>query len=282
MLSKVCLQKKVLVKGGKFKAVAGLFLACLVRSDILDMIEPGGVGIILGVGAVGDYKNLHILIKARGSPEAVPLITFNLIERLPDGYAPPLEFDMDHWEAVHKHRYVIAIVMGSPFLFGNSVLIDDLQPVVVNILLINQRDVFAAAIVPAQHLNMVLLDEARLFHNAIFGIGQHLAKKAAPLLIGKTTVVDGLQLTAEVVNQVFFRMNGQILIPQFLQQANKLLFQRCFALVRLRALGLGLVFGYDGAFAALRDNVEIAHIIHLRLSKTSFAALKSSICPSSS
>ena len=48
---------------GKFKAVAGLFLLDGRRS-LFDGAPAGGVGIILGVGAVGDDKNLHIVIQS--------------------------------------------------------------------------------------------------------------------------------------------------------------------------------------------------------------------------
>ncbi len=52
------------------------------------MTGAGGVGIILGVGAVRNNKDLHILKKAAGRPEALALIAFNLVEGLTDGDAP--------------------------------------------------------------------------------------------------------------------------------------------------------------------------------------------------
>ena len=46
---------------GEFKGVAGLLL--LVRiAEILDMVEPGRVGIVLRVRPIGDDKNLHEFI----------------------------------------------------------------------------------------------------------------------------------------------------------------------------------------------------------------------------
>ena len=48
--------------GGKFKAIAGLFLFHLAVFGILDGIVAGAVGVVLGICAVGDHKNLHILI----------------------------------------------------------------------------------------------------------------------------------------------------------------------------------------------------------------------------
>ena len=48
--------------GGKFKAIAGLFLFRLAVFGVLNGIVAGAVGVVLGICAVGDHKNLHILI----------------------------------------------------------------------------------------------------------------------------------------------------------------------------------------------------------------------------
>ena len=227
------------------------------------MIESGSVGVILGIRAVGHHKNLHILKQARSRPKAVPLIAVDLVERLPDGHAPPLQFNMYHGQAVHQNRHIIAVVVGRALLFGNSILVDNLQAVVVDVLFIEQGDVFAAAVVPAEHLHKVLLNEPGLFHDATFGVCQHLAEKASPFLIGKPVIVHRFQLKAQVVHQIFFLVDGQVLIAQFLQQTDKLPLQFRLALVRIRALGLGLVFRYNGAFAALSDNVEMHNLEYI-------------------
>ena len=52
-------------------------------------------------------------------------------------------------------------------------------------------------------------------------------------------------------------MDGQALIAQLAEQTNKLLLQIRFALVRLRALRLRLVFGDNSAFTALGNYIEI-------------------------
>ena len=48
-------------KGSKLKAVAGFLLFYLVGIGVLDVVKPGGVGVILGICAVGHHKNLHVL-----------------------------------------------------------------------------------------------------------------------------------------------------------------------------------------------------------------------------
>ena len=62
-------------------------------------------------------------------------------------------------------------------------------------------------------------------------------------------------------------MDGQALIAQLAEQTDKLLFQVRFALISLRAFGLRLVFGDNSAFAALGNDVEIAHHVTPLLEK---------------
>ena len=74
----------------ELKAIAGFGLLGFLRFDILDMVETGGIGIILRICAVGDHENLHKLVKPAGCPEAIPLIAVDLIEGFPNGNAPAL------------------------------------------------------------------------------------------------------------------------------------------------------------------------------------------------
>ena len=65
----------------KFKAVGGLFAAVPGRFVLLpDMAVSCGIGIVLGVGTVGDDKNLHILVQPTPGPKAVPLVPVDLVE----------------------------------------------------------------------------------------------------------------------------------------------------------------------------------------------------------
>lgn len=76
---------------GEFEAVAGsftFFAGCF--DSLLDVLVPGGVGIVFRTGPVGDDEDLDILIESGGSPEAVPLVAFDLIEGFPNGDASSL------------------------------------------------------------------------------------------------------------------------------------------------------------------------------------------------
>ncbi len=244
-------------EGGELKAVAGLRPLRLLRLGIIGVVEAGGVGIVLGVCTIGDDKNLHKLIQAAGCPEAIPLVAVNLIERLPNGHAPALQLNVHQGQAIDQHRYIIAVIMGSPFLGGNGILMDDLQAIVVDVLFINEPDVLALPVVPVEHLHFVLLNQLRLFHHAAILFCQHFPPEPFPFAIGKDVSIQLFQLGAQVSNQVGLLVDGKVFIAQLPQQAEELIFQVGFALVRLRAPGLGGVLGDNGAFLALGNDIEI-------------------------
>ena len=65
------------------------------------------------------------------------------------------------------------------------ILVDDLQAVVVDVLFVDQRDVFGAAIIPVQYLHIVFLNLPSLFRNMLVGVGNYITEKLLPLRIGK-------------------------------------------------------------------------------------------------
>ena len=98
-------------EAGELETVAGFFFLLFAGLCVLDGIEAGAVGIILGVRPVADDKNLDILEQAASRPEGIPLIPVDLVESLPYGYAPPLQLHMDHREAVDEDRHIVAVVV---------------------------------------------------------------------------------------------------------------------------------------------------------------------------
>ena len=114
----------------------------------MDGVKAGAVGVVLGVGAVGDHKKLHILKKAAARPKGIALIPFNLVKGLADGNASAFEFHMYHRQAVDKDGHVIAVVIPGTVIFTKNILVDDLQAVVVNVLFIKKKDVFGGTVIP--------------------------------------------------------------------------------------------------------------------------------------
>ena len=141
------------------------------------------------------------------------------------------------------------------------ILVDDLQTVVMDVLFVDQRDIFGAAIIPVQYLHIIFLNLPGLFGNMLVGVGNYITKELPPLRIGKLVVVQLFQLTAEVSNQFIFGMQRQIGIALLAQQPDKLFFQFCLALVAVRA-HLGRFIGNNnGIFTRACDNVERNHIL---------------------
>ena len=84
---------------------------------------------------------------------------------------------------------------------ANLVLVDHLQPVVVDVLHVDQIDVLAGTVVPLQDLDVVLLDARGLLDDALVGARDFLREEPIPLGIGKGDLVQPLQLGAEVGDQ---------------------------------------------------------------------------------
>ena len=247
--------------GGKFKAIAGLFLFRLAVFGILDGIVAGAVGVVLGICAVGDHKNLHILVQTTARPERIPLIAVDLVERLPDGHPAPLQFHMNQRKAVDQNRHIVAVIMPCAVCLFYLILVDDLQAVVVDVLLVDQRDIFGAAIIPVQYLYIVFLNLSSLFGNMLVGVGNYITEKLLPLRIGKLVVVQLFQLAAEVSNQFILGMQRQIGIALLAQQPDKLFFQFRLTLVAVRTHLGGFIGGNNGIFTRACDNVERNHIL---------------------
>lgn len=223
------------------------------------MVEAGGVGVIFRVRAIGDDENLHELIQPAGCPEAIPLIAVNLVERLPNGHTAAFQLNVNQRQTIDQHRHIIAIIMRSALLGGDGVLMDDLQAVVVNALFVDELDVLALPAVPAKHLHIVLLNQARLFKNAGIAIRQHLVPEALPFAVSEAIIIQLFKLRAQVGDEVCLFVDGKALIAKLAKQADELVFQVSFALVSLRSLGLRRIFGDNGTFVALRNDIKVAH-----------------------
>ena len=255
-------------EGGELKAVAGLFGFIASLALLFDVAVAGGVGIILRVGAVGDDKDLDIFKQAACRPEAVALVALDLVERLADGHAAPLELDMYQRQTVDEGSHVIARVVVARSLL---VLVEHLQTVVVNMLFVQQVDVFGRAAILPQHLHMIELNPARLFQNAVVCARDAVLKKARPLAVRKGVVVQPLQLAAEVGDERSFVVNLQIFIPLRTQKPQKFLLQRRFTLIAVRPAGIRRVLRHDRALGCRGDKIISWHIIPLfKLELTSY------------
>lgn len=102
------------------------------------------------------------------------LVTVDLVERLFDGHTAPLQFHMNQRQTVYQNRDIIAVIIVAAIL---HILVNDLQAVVVDVLFIQQRDIDRRAVLAGQILNVILLDAAGLFFDAIVRVGDFILKK---------------------------------------------------------------------------------------------------------
>ena len=135
-----------------------------------------------------------------------------------------------------------------PVFCTNHILVDDLQTVIVDIFLVNQRDVLSRSIVTAQILDMILLYLPGLFHDVFIRVCYGIVEEILPFCIGKDIMVQFLQLPAEITNQITLRVNRKVFIALFTQHADEFLFQGGFALVTVGTLLYRLIFRDNGIF----------------------------------
>ena len=166
---------------------------------------------------------------------------------------------MNQWKAVDQNRNIVAVIMPCAVCLFYLILIDDLQAVVVDVLFVDQRDIFGTAIIPVQYLHIIFLNLPGLFRNMLVGVGNYITEKLPPLRIGKLVVVQFFQLAAEIGNQFILGMQRQIGIALLTQQPDKLFFQFRFALVAVRAHLGGLIGGNNGIFIGGRNDIEKRH-----------------------
>ena len=150
---------------------------------------------------------------------------------------------MDEWEAIDEDRHIVTVVP-RPAIGG--VLVDDLQAVVVDILPVEDAEVFLLAVVEEKGLHVVLLDEPRLLHDAVVLIGQDSIVESFPFSVSKGNAIELFHLPAQVADELLLGVQRQILVGLVLQQSDKGIFQRGFALVLRLCLRLSLVVGDDG------------------------------------
>ena len=183
------------------------------------MLEPRGVGVILGERAVADDKELHVLEQAGTGPEAVALVAVDLVERLADVDPAALELDVHERQAVDEDRDVVAVRAARPAVaLPDLVLVDDLQPVVVDVGLVDELDVLRRPVVALEDLDVVLLDADGLLGDAIVRTGDLLGEEPFPLGVAERDAVQCFQLGTEVRDQLRLGRDREVVVRLPLQQ----------------------------------------------------------------
>ena len=238
---------------GELEAVGGLLAAGLLSGALLDGAEARGVGVVLGVGAVGDDEDLHVLVQAAAGPEAVALVALDLVEGLLDGHAAALELDVHERQAVHQHRHVVAVLVIALL----RVLVHHLHAVVVHVALVDERDVAHGSVVHLQGVDVVALDAAGLLHDAVVVRRDPALEQAGPLPVGEGDAVQGLELPAQVGNKVAFAGDDEPLVALAAELLYEGVLQLGFRLIRRRAFLLFRQGRADRRLAAEGHDVKV-------------------------
>ena len=251
---------------GELETVGALLrtAGCGTAFHFMDVLEARGVAVVLGVRAVRDDEDLGVLIESRSSPEAVALVTVDLVERLLDRHAPSLQLDLHQRQAIDQNRHIIPGRVAATLLLE---LVKHLEAVAVNMHLVDETNVLRRAIVTVQNLDVVFLDQPGLVLDARRRRGDDPMEEMRPLIVGEPDIVQLLKLGAQVCDKLGLRMRGKSFIALGFEDSQQLLLQIRFALVRGLTAVVRLVFGHHGAFRALsHELVQFAAIrqIHIR------------------
>ena len=192
------------------------------------MVVARRVGVVLRLGSVGDDENLHPLEKRVARPEPVPVVPFDLIERLANRNAAFLQLDMDDGQSVHQHGHVVTeVVLALLFL----VLVDDLKPIVVDVFGVEDHQVGVVMVVKLEIKPALFLKFGGLLLDVVFLVGENLFVEPLPFLVREWPVMERnmvqlLHLNTQVGNQIVFaRQRLQVFVALRLQRLDELLLQ---------------------------------------------------------
>ena len=233
--------------GGELKRIACLLLAATFQL-LLHMAVAGGVAVILGERAVADYENLHKFKESAACPERFAVVAAYLVEGFAHFHASAFQLHVHQWQTVHKDSNIVAVFVAAAL---GHILVDYLQRIVVDILFVDKIDVHKRAIVAREHLFVVLLNGAGFFHNALVGVAEVFLEKLVPFLVGKEQSVEPLELSTEVVDQLFFGGDRQILVCLKLKPLDKIGFHFSLTLILSAAIIAALKFSHHGRFRVL-------------------------------
>lgn len=221
------------------------------------MVVAGGVAVILREGAVGDDEDLDVFEEAAAGPEGFAGVAVDLVEGFAEIDAAPFEFDVDEREAVDEDGDVVAVFAGAVL---GGVLVDDLQFVVMNILLVEEVDVFDGAVGAGEELDMVVLNDGGFFADAAVGVGDGLFEEAFPFGIGEGEVVQLFELSAQIGDEFGLGGDGEVLVGLGLQECDERLFKFRLGLTGGGARRIGrLIFGDDGTLGIFGNCVILRH-----------------------
>ena len=224
-----------------------------------DVLEAHGVGVVLGVCAVGDDEDLHVAEEsvAGAGVEGVALVAVDLVEGLAQFFTAPLEFDVDEGQAVDEDGDVVAVGARARV---DGVLADHLHLVAVNVGLVDEADVLGGAVVAGEDLHVVLLDAAGFGDDGVpvggADVNDRVTVEVLPFPVAETVVIEGLELDAQVRFQAVAVVNVHIFVGLGAQLFNEVVLEGGFALVVLFLVAGRVVETDDREFVGDDDGFD--------------------------
>ena len=219
----------------------------------------GGIAVILGKSAVGNYENLHKLIQSASCPKRITLIAVNLVECILYAYTATLQFHMDERKTVDKDCHIITVVKSPTF---RHILVDDLKRIVVDVDFIDKRDIDKRSVWACPSLDVVLLYGLGLLNYTHIGVTDKFIEEVRPFFIFENNIVEPFNLVTEVGNQLFFRGDCQIFVCLASEPFDEIAFHLCFTLILRGIVITRLELGNNRRFRILRHHlILLCHIL---------------------
>ena len=224
-----------------------------------DVLEAHGVGVVLGVGTIGDDEDLHVSEEsvAGAGVEGVALVAVDLVESLAQFLTAPLEFDVHQGQAVDEDGDVVAV--GSRARV-DRVLADHLHLIAVNVGLVDEADVFGAAVVAGEDLHVVLLDAAGFCDDGIPSgrgdVDNRVTVEVLPFPVTEAVVVEGLKLDAQIRFEPVAVVDVRVFVGLRAQLFDEVVLEGGFALVVLLLVAARVVESDDRVFVGDDDGFD--------------------------
>ena len=116
-------------------------------------------------------------------PKRLPLVAVDLVKCLTYGNTSALQFDMHKRQTINQYCNIITIIMFCAIVRANRILIDDLQPVVMDVLFIYECNILGRTVITSQDLDIIFLYLPSLLHDMFIGIGNGIFEKVLPLCV---------------------------------------------------------------------------------------------------
>ena len=73
------------------------------------MTVSGGIAVVLGLRAVADDEDLHVLVERATCPERFSAVAVDLVEGFLQAHASAFQFDVNQGETIYEDGHVVAV-----------------------------------------------------------------------------------------------------------------------------------------------------------------------------